>query len=59
MPRASFFLIESWVIVTNVYYYALHLGRGGGKGSKEEIYYTKKINSMEKMRKKNMRKTRK
>ena len=43
MPRANLFLIESWVIVTNVDYYALYQGRGGGKGSKEEeIYYTEK-----------------
>jgi len=33
VPRESFFLTESWAIVTNVYeyYYALHLGIGGGK----------------------------
>jgi len=29
-----------------------------GKGSREEIYYTKKINLIEKMRKKEMRKIR-
>ena len=56
--QGKIFLIQSWVIVTNVDYYTLHLGRRGGKGSREEIYYTKKINLIEKMRKKEMRKIR-
>jgi len=29
--QGKLFLTESWAIVTNVYYYALHLGIGGGK----------------------------
>jgi len=44
VPRESFFLTESWAIVANVHYYALHLGIGGEKEARRRRYTIQKNN---------------